>query len=93
VAAGHEGQLELGSHTVGRAYQDGCLPALEAEAGAKAADVGKDLVVKGGSREPPNVGDSAVGLVDVDTGVSIRNGLAGWLKLSETPVYRLAAKG
>jgi hypothetical protein len=76
VHAKFEGYLQLGSHAVRRADQDGVLPALQIqpEERSKAPNAAQDIAIEGllGEKLDPLL--SAVATADVHTGVSVGDG-------------------
>ncbi len=87
MEAQFEGNLELGANAVGRADQDGRLPALqvEAEEGAEAADAAQNIAVKGLLGEELDAFLGAVAGGNVDAGVSVGHGMGvGFVKHDES---------
>ncbi len=76
VQAELEGHLELGAHAVGRADQDGVLPALhvEPEERAEAADAAQNIAVKGLLRQVLDAFLGAVATADIDACVGVGHG-------------------
>ena len=74
VPAGEEGDLQLGADAVGGADQHRLAESGELVARAEAADVGQHACVNVCARKLLDGGDGAVGLVDIDAGVAVRNG-------------------
>ena len=71
-----EGDLELGAHAVGRADEDGVLPALqvEPEERAKAADSAQHVAVKGLLRQVLDAVLGAVATADVNASIGVGYG-------------------
>ena len=76
VQAQLEGHLQLGSHAVGRADQDGLLPALhvQPEQRAEAADSAQHIAIKGLLRQVLDALLGAVAAAEVDAGVGVGHG-------------------
>ena len=72
-----EGHLQLGAHAVGRAHQDGVLPALhvQPEERAEAADPAQNIAVEGLLRQVLDAFLGAVATADVHAGVGVGHGL------------------
>jgi hypothetical protein len=71
VAAGEEGDLDLGAHAVGRADQHGILPAGERVACAEGPDIGQYAAREGAARQLAYGRDGAIRLIDVDPGILV----------------------
>ena len=95
VHAQLEGHLQLGAHAVGRADQDGVLPALQVKPvkRAKAADAAQHVAVEGLLRQILDAFLGAVAAGDVNAGVGVGHGFgfgfvwhgAGFLRMEFTP--------
>ncbi len=73
VAAGGDGDLDLGAHPVGTGHQHGVAKTSlgEGEQPAEGADVAQHRRGVGGGDGALDQGDGAVALVDVDAGVGV----------------------
>jgi hypothetical protein len=88
MAAGEEGNLQLGANAIRRTDQHRLAESGDLERGAERADIGQDVARKRLAGKFLDGGDGTVCFVDIDAGVTVANRL----KLSQISVYDLSAK-